>query len=88
MYHHKRVIVREIMADKKRKKAAPKTAKTARETREVPEVAPAPKDGPAVTLRMRSEAQINRIKAAAARAEMSMNTWVCEVLDRAAAASA
>lgn len=74
------------MADKtiKRKKAAPKT-KTAKE---VPEVAPAPKDGPAVTLRMRSEAQINRIKAAAARAEMSMNTWVCEVLDRAAAASA
>jgi hypothetical protein len=49
-------------------------------------IAPAPKDGPSLNLRMRSAKHIEGIKAAAGKAGMSMNTWVCEVLEKAAEA--
>lgn len=50
-------------------------------------IKPCPKNGPEVTLRMRSQAQINRVKRAASKSQLSMNTWAVEVLDRAATAS-
>lgn len=48
---------------------------------------PAPKDGPSLTLRARNVTQIERIKRAASKAGISMNTWAVEVLDRAAQAA-
>jgi predicted HicB family RNase H-like nuclease len=70
----------------KDKKKATKTKAGKAATNGAPEVQPAPKNGPNLTLRMRSDAQIKRVKAAAGKAGMSMNTWACEVLDRASAA--
>jgi hypothetical protein len=49
-------------------------------------VKPAPKDGPNLTLRMRDATSIARIKQAAIKAGMSMNTWAVEVLGQAAEA--
>jgi predicted HicB family RNase H-like nuclease len=48
------------------------------------EIKPAPKDGPNFTLRMRSQTQIERVRRAASKTGLSMNTWAVEVLDRAA----
>jgi predicted HicB family RNase H-like nuclease len=50
-------------------------------------ILPVPKDGPNLTLRARNQSQIDRIKRAAGKAELSMNTWAIEVLDRAAQAA-
>lgn len=47
---------------------------------------PAPKDGPNLTLRMRSKDLIGRVKQAAVKAGMSVNTYANEVLERAAEA--
>jgi len=49
-------------------------------------VTPAPKNGPNLTLRMRSKATIGRVHKAAKRAGVSMNTWAIEVLERASEA--
>lgn len=50
------------------------------------DVKPAPKDGPNLTIRMRSNAAIDRVKKAASKTGLSMNTWAVEVLERAAEA--
>ena len=46
-------------------------------------IKPSPKRGPGLNLRARSKAQIQRLHKAAASMELSMNTYVMEVLDRA-----
>ena len=66
------------------KNKAKKKATTA--SASVTAVPPSPKHGPAVTLRMRSQAQIDKVKKAARAAGLSMNTYAVEVLDRAASA--
>lgn len=50
-------------------------------------VAPAPKNGPNLSLRARNLAQIERLKRASGKAGLSLNTWCIEVLDRAAVAA-
>jgi predicted HicB family RNase H-like nuclease len=73
------------MGEKKKAVKAVKVAKAAA-GKKGNGIAPAPKHGPNLTLRMRNQAQIDRIKQAAARVPgMSMNTWAVEVLDRASA---
>jgi len=71
---------------KTRKAAKPTNGTTGADTLDLAGPKPAPKTGPGLNLRARSEAQIDKIKAAAKKAGMSMNTWVVEVLDRAAEA--
>jgi predicted HicB family RNase H-like nuclease len=74
------------MAGKKQGKA--KKVKAAKQAKaHANGIAPVPKTGPNLTLRARSQAQIERIKQAAKKESMSMNTWAIEVLDRAAEAA-
>lgn len=49
-------------------------------------ILPVPKTGPSMTLRMRSKEQIEQIQRAAAKANLSTNTWAVEVLARASEA--
>src|SRR5947199_10106884 len=51
-------------------------------------VRPAPRGGPEFTLRFRSESDKQRVKAAAGKAGLSLNTYIAEVLHRAAEAQA
>ncbi len=69
-----------------KRKAARKEAAHTNGSKVFSNIAPAPKDGPSLNLRMRSVGQIASVKAAAVKAGMSMNTWVCEVLEKAAEA--
>lgn len=46
---------------------------------------PAPKSGPNMTIRMRSQEHIEQVRKAAEKSTLSMNTWIVEVLERAAA---
>lgn len=70
----------------KKKVARPQT--NGAETPDNTGPAPVPKGGPTITQRMRDREQIEKVKAAAKRAGMSMNTWVAEVLEKAAEAQA
>jgi predicted HicB family RNase H-like nuclease len=77
-----------------KKAKAKKRYKSKLNTRTQPRTQPrngikaAPKDGPSLSLRMRNRDAIRGVRGAAVKAGMSMNTWACEVLERAVAASA
>lgn len=51
-----------------------------------PEIKSAPKDGPSITIRLRTEDEHKRIVRAAKNANLSQNTWIVEVLSRASEA--
>lgn len=57
---------------------------TAKQSTEEVEIAPAPKNGPVLSIRFRSKADIKNIKKAASITGLSSNTWAVEVLTRAA----
>jgi predicted HicB family RNase H-like nuclease len=67
--------------DRERRAAKKKTAQAATNDG----FKPVPKNSPNLTLRMRSKTQIERVKAAAKKLGLSMNTYAVEVLERAAA---
>lgn len=71
----------------KAKKRYKSKLNTRTQPRKLDGIKAAPKDGPSLSLRMRSRDAIRGVRQAAVKAGMSMNTWANEVLERAVAAS-
>jgi len=49
-------------------------------------ITPSPKNGPVLTIRLRSKQDLKQVKKAAEDSGLSLNTWATEVLSRASRA--